>query len=441
MSTDPDRTAADPQPAAGTAATGRAGTGTAATETAATETAATGTAAAAMPQRHRTVTIGRTGSLRIPAVLELSAGWTWRLLVLAAGAYALVWFLGRLGLIVVPFLTALLITGLLHPIVGLLRNRLHVPRALATWVTIIVAFAVLAAVGFFVANQVRADIPQLSTQAQQLINKGSQLLNHLHLQNGALEQIRNRALNLLRQHSQQIVSGALNFGTTAGELVTGVILCFFITFFLLYDGDRIWDWIIGLFPVSSEARMRAVGGRMWQTTSGYIVGVFVIACFHGTVIGVTLAFLGVSLVVPLAVLVFIGSFIPIVGAVIFGGLAVLVTFISNGIVPAIVVLIVLIVENQVEAHLLQPLVVGRYVRLHPLAIAIALTGGGLLAGLPGAIFAIPVVAAINAAAKLLAGREDAEGNQLRETAPPADASPATGPPDESEDGAGGPPGS
>jgi predicted PurR-regulated permease PerM len=168
---------------------------------------------------------------------------------------------------------------------------------------------------------------------------------------------------------------------------------------MVYDGDRMWAWIAGLFPPSRRARVNAAGEQMWHTLAGYVTGTFAVATFHGVVMGITLWVVGVPLVAPLALLIFVGSFIPLVGITVFGGLAVLVTLVSNGVLDAVIVLIVLVVEQQIEGHALQPLIVGRYVRLHPMVIAITLTAGAVLAGLAGALFAVPLVAAINAAIK------------------------------------------
>jgi predicted PurR-regulated permease PerM len=181
------------------------------------------------------------------------------------------------------------------------------------------------------------------------------------------------------------------------EVLTGLILTIFLTIFMVYDGDRIWAWIAGLFPTSQRARINAAGEQMWHTLAGYVTGTFAVATFHGVVMGITLWVVGVPLVAPLALLIFVGSFIPLVGITVFGGLAVLVTLVSNGLLDAVIVLIVLVVEQQIEGHALQPLIVGRYVRLHPMVIAITLTAGAVLAGLAGALFAVPLVAAINAA--------------------------------------------
>ena len=167
-----------------------------------------------------------------------------------------------------------------------------------------------------------------------------------------------------------------------------------------------------------RGRVDEVGERMWETVSGYVSGTFLVAAFHGIVMGIALAIVGVPLVAPLAVLIFVGGFIPLIGAVVFGGLAVLVTLVTNGGTAGIIILIVLVIDNQVESHVLQPFVVGRHVSLHPMAIALTLTAGAVIAGLPGAIFGVPLVAALNAGYKAIRGKPPEHGGvHLDEDAP------------------------
>lgn len=349
----------------------------------------------------------------VPAGLAIAAAWCWRLLIVSVTFLALVLVFNTLYLVVLPVLFALLLSALLHPLVLLLR-RLHFPRALATWGTVIIAFLVLGGIGWFVVQQTAANYTQLVHEVNGLVSRLRTYLDRLPGTNSVqLQQLQQRLVKGLQQHSQSIASGALTVGTVAGELVTGLIVMFFVTFFFLDEGDRMWSWTVRLFPRNVQQSVRGAGYRAWRVLSGWVVGTAIIACFHGVVIGFVLFLLSVPLAVPLAVLVFLGSFIPIVGAFLFGGLAVLVTLITQGVVPALILLIVLVIENQIEAHLLQPFIVGRAVRLHPVAIVLALTGGGLIAGIFGAILAIPVVAAVHAAVKYLTGVEDLHGNSRR----------------------------
>jgi predicted PurR-regulated permease PerM len=361
--------------------------------------------------------------VRVPVLLAGAAAWCWRILVIAGAFLALFLLIAKLQLLVLPFFTAMLLSALLHPAVAFLRRK-HWPSGLATTGVLLVAFLIIAAIAAFVINRASAEYPKLVDQVNHVIDQTRHfMVAHTSIDPKNFDNVSGKILDTLRSHQSQIASGVVTAGKTLGEFATGAILAFFITFFLLYDGERIWRWVVDLFPRGAREDLRGAGERAWRTLTGYVAGTFIVALFHGVVIGVTLLLLGTPLVAPLAVLVFIGSFIPIIGAVLFGGLAVLVTLVTQGVVPALIVLVVLIVDNQAEAHLLQPLVVGRYVSLHPLAIAVALTGGALLAGLPGAIFAVPIVAAVNAGVGHVREQRDSllpEEAVLPEESPPED---------------------
>lgn len=338
----------------------------------------------------------------VPLLLRVAAGWAWRLLVVAVA----VWLLGRtakkLELVVLPLLTAVLLTALLQPL-NLRLQRWRLSRGAAAVVTLLVAIAVLGGVGAFVTNRAAAGYPALVSEIDHLVVKTQHWLvtGPLHLNKGSVTDLGSRVVDYLRSRQGTVFSGALSAGKVAFEVLTAVILTIFLTIFMLYDGRNIFRWLTALIPAEHRERVDEVGERMWETVSGYITGTFLVAAFHGIVMGVALAAVGVPLVAPLAVLVFLGAFVPLIGAVVFGGLAVLVTLVSNGVTAAVIITVVLLVDNQVESHLLQPFVVGRHVSLHPMAIALTLASGALLAGLPGAIFGVPLVAALNAAVKVL----------------------------------------
>ncbi|MBG0740661.1 AI-2E family transporter [Paeniglutamicibacter antarcticus] len=349
----------------------------------------------------------------VPASLVVAAGWCWRLLVVAGAFLALSALFTKLYLVVLPVFFALLLAALLHPLVALLR-RLRFTRPLATWITIVVALVVLGGVGWFVERQASANYASMVNQVEDLFNEAKRYVDVLPGTNSdQLQQLQQQLVDALRKNSQTIASGVITVGTAAVELITGLIVTLFLTFFFLDEGDRIWSWLVRLFPASVQVSVRGAGYRAWHVLSGWVVGTAIIALIHGVVIGLVLFFLGVPLAVPLAVLVFIGSFIPIIGAFLFGGLAVLVALITQGPVAGLIMLAVLIVEDQLEAHLFQPLIVGRAVKLHPVVIVLSLTGGALVAGVFGAILAIPIVASVHASVKYLTGVEDLHGQPRR----------------------------
>src|SRR3954454_18310229 len=338
----------------------------------------------------------------VPQGLVTAGGWAWRILVIGVLIYGLGKLAAKLELPLIPFLLAILLTALLHPIKSRLR-RAGLGRGWSALVTMLFALVVLGGIGAFVANRAAAGYPQLVDEVSSLVTKTQHWLirGPLHLQRSQVTDFGDKIVSFLKDRQGTLATSAISATKTAAEILASAVLTLFLTIFMVYDGDRIWAWIVAFFPTRVRARMHEAGEEVWKTISGYITGTFAVATFHGLVMGITLWIVGVPLVAPLAVLVFLGSFIPIIGVVVFGGLAVLVPLVSQGATAAIVVLIVLVIEHQIEGHVLQPLVVGRYVRLHPMAIALTLAAGAIIAGIPGAIFGVPIVASINAAVKIL----------------------------------------
>ncbi len=339
----------------------------------------------------------RRGELRsaIPHSLVLAAAWSWRLLLVGAAAYAAVRVLALLSLVVIPLLAALLLAALLRPVAELLHRRL--PGPLSALLTLVLAVVVLVGLGYLIGARFTQQLPSL---IQQLVGTVQQLRTELGCRGLArlqIDQIGASVVDWLQRNRSEAV-GYLTTG--AGyfvEFFTLTILTLFITFFLLYDGERIWRWLITPLPPRQSRPVDEAGRAAWTTITGYVRGTAIIATIHGIVMGFALYLLGVPLALPLAVLIFLGSFIPFIGALVAGGLAVLVTFGTQGWLIALILLGILIVESQLEVHLLQPLIVGRYVRLHPLAIGLAFAVGTVLAGIVGAIIAVPTAAVVHQA--------------------------------------------
>ena len=333
----------------------------------------------------------RRGPARMPVPPLLSdlAGWGARLLLLAVIAWLLLRVAQKLYLVSLPTAAALLLTALLAPVVAALRRR-GVPRGVATSVTVLVMLAALVGVLTWVVQRAVAEAPRLSTELSAAVQK-------LPISNAALQRMRAQFVDYLQSGSGSLAGGVISGVQAGAEVLTGVLLTLLLTIILLADGDRMWEWLVARLPEAARPRVQRAGAPAWQRLSGWIRGTFVIAVFHSAVVATTLAILGVPLVAPLTVLVFLGSFIPLVGAIVAGSLATLVTFASQGTTAAIVFVIVLLIDNQIEAHVLQPFLVGRYVRLHPFVVAIVITAGALLGGLAGALLAVPFTAALYAA--------------------------------------------
>jgi predicted PurR-regulated permease PerM len=338
----------------------------------------------------------------VPSLLKDLAGWTWRILIVIVAVVELIRFMDRLYFIVLPFFAALFATSLGYPLVSWFSKR-GLPRALGTWLTVLIAAVVFGGLAIFVVNRAVTQYPELVDQVQAAVTKFRHFLTvDLHVKSSSTASLEKTITDYLEAHQSAIASGALSGIATVAETLAGVVLWFFMTFFMLYDGHNIWNWFANLFPAGSRHRVHDAGEQAWSRLEGFVRGTFIIAVFHGIVVAITLTIMGVPLVAPLALLVFMGSFLPIVGAFLFGGLAVAITFVTQGWVMGVVLIGVLVIDNQIEAHVFQPFLVGRYVELHPLAVAVAIAGGGVLEGVYGAVLAVPVVAVCFAVVKSLA---------------------------------------
>ncbi|MDN3355028.1 AI-2E family transporter [Actinomadura sp. DC4] len=339
---------------------------------------------------------------RVPAALAGAAAWCWRLIVIGIVLYAFAHIIDKLRLVVLPCAVALLLCALLHPVTERLRRWM--PSLAATWLTLLLALGVLGGVGTFVGIQANDQFPFLVDRIQYTVKQAQNWLvtGPFHLKNSQLQSVADELLKQLEQQRGKVVGTVFTGATVAGEVIASIVFLFFVTFFLLKDGRGIWNWLIsGLGPYRD--RFDRAGRASWETLSQYVHGTVIVAAIHAVVMAVVLAVMGVPLVAPLAVIIFFGSFIPIVGILIAGAIAVLVVFSVKGGIAALIFLGILVLEQQLEGHVLQPLVVGRWVRFHPLAIILAITVGGVVAGIPGAAVAVPTAAVIYRAVPALRG--------------------------------------
>jgi predicted PurR-regulated permease PerM len=331
----------------------------------------------------------------VPGLLQVVAAWSWRLLLTGLVIYLAFRLAVFLRLVTLPFIAAMLATALLQPFVAWLRRR-GFSRLLATWFTFFLALAVIAGAITLLANQISSQYPVLFAELQKTANQLQHSLAGppFHVSSARLSKLTADLLKYISQHKSVVAGTVLTGGKYAAEFLVGIIVTLFIAFFLLKDGDAIWKWLIHGMRPEAKRRMAAAGDQAWRALVNYMRGTTVVAAIHSLLLGLALWLLGVPLLVPLMVLVFIAAFIPLIGILVVGGLAILVALATKGWVAAVILLAVLLVENQIEGHLLQPLVVGRIVRLHPLAIILVLAVGGIIAGIPGAIIAVPTAAVI-----------------------------------------------
>jgi predicted PurR-regulated permease PerM len=341
---------------------------------------------------------------RVSPALRQAAAWSWCLLLTAAVIYLSFRLAVALRLVTLPFIAALLLTALLQPATSWLRRR-GAPPLLATWCTFFAALLVIAGVITLFANRVSADYPTLFAEVQRTARQIQHSLAGppFRLNAARVRALTNDVVRYISQHKAVVAGTLLTGGKYALEVLTGIVLTLFIGFFLLKDGARIWKWLISGLRPEANRRMANAGGAAWRALVNYVRGTTAVAAIHALFIGLALWLLGVPLLVPLIVLVFLAAFIPIIGILVVGALACLITLATKGWVAAVILLAVLLVENQIEGHLLQPLVVGRIVRLHPLAIILVLAVGAIIAGIPGAIVAVPTAAVITYAWPALRG--------------------------------------
>ncbi|MGE5290555.1 MAG: AI-2E family transporter [Micromonosporaceae bacterium] len=342
------------------------------------------------------------GRPRAPRWLEMAGAWSWRLIVVGIVIYFGARAVSALRIVVLPCVGALLLTALLQPLAARLR-RVGMNALAATWCTLLLAIAVLAGAGTLVGIRVSQESGTLASELTRSAHQFEHWLvtGPFHVRQHAIQQFSNSVLTWFNQHRSLVAGTVVTGGRIALEIVAGLVLMLFITFFLIKDGDRIWRWMTRALGSPGARRADRAGREAWLTLVHYIRGTVVVAAIHAAVIGLALLIIGVPLVGPLTLLVFLASFVPLIGILVAGFVAILVTLGTKGLIAAIVLLAIFILENQVESHLLQPLVVGRMVRLHPLAIILVLAVGGVVGGIPGAIVAVPTAAAITRAWPLL----------------------------------------
>ena len=350
----------------------------------------------------------------IPYGLRVCAAWSWRLLLVGVVIYLLGQGFVKFQLLVVPVLVSLLLVALVRPIQQLLArnsNRRGLPNGLAALLTVLIVLGIVAALITLIGQQVATGFSDLRDDAADgLTELQKQLANSpLHLTNAQLDDYVQQASEALRGNSGTVVSGALTVTSTFGHVLTGFFLVLFSSYFFLAGGEGIWSWVVGLFPRPVRPRVRGAGVRAWATLTSFVRATLVVAFVDGLGVGIGAAILGVPLALPLGVLVFIGAFVPIVGALVSGCVAVLVALVSGGPVEALIMLAIVIGVQQVEAHALQPFLLGRAVQVHPLGVILSIAAGVLLAGIVGALFAVPLVAVVNVVASYLSGSEDDEG--------------------------------
>ncbi|BCJ26644.1 AI-2E family transporter [Actinocatenispora sera] len=375
----------------------------------------------------------RPAELSVPRGVRVAAAWSWRMIVIVAaviGAFTLLTYVSN---VMIPAIIALLLTALLQPGATWLRRH-GVPRSLASLIMVVLGIVVVAGVLTGVVTSFINGFSDLSDNVAQGIQKIQQWLHSspLHISdkqiNGALKE----AQKWLSRNRGAVTSGALSTATTVGEVLVDLFLILFTTFFLVRDGRPIWNFILQLgLPRSARAAVDDAGSASWRSLVAYVRATVLVAFIDAFCIGIGIVAVGVpySLAIPLAALIFLGAFIPIVGATVSGVVAVLVTLVTNGLIAAIIVLAVVLGVQQLEGHILQPLIMGRAVAVHPLGVILGITGGIAIGGIFGGLIAVPFIAVMNTAIRHLVARQRHRADPPTEEAEAALPSPQQGEPE------------
>jgi predicted PurR-regulated permease PerM len=338
-----------------------------------------------------------------PRWLDRTAGYSWRLIVVAAAIGLVVAGVAQLSLVVIALFLALVIAAALRPLVGTLARIM--PRPLATGLGFLVALATLAGITTFVTVSVSAQVPQLSTQLVVGLNQIDRWLRNAPppISDLDLSNIGQSVTDWIGQNQELILGQVVaRFGVLT-EVVATVILAIFCSVFMVNSGTSMWGWFQRQLPVTARDAWHRAALAAWRAFSGYTRGIFLVAATNGLFSGLALTIMGIPLAAPVGMLVFLGTFVPYVGAAIAMIVAVVIALAAKGMWWALAVVLLIALIGQIEGHVLQPFIMSKQVRVHPVVVALAVVAGSMTAGLFGAVVAVPVVAVVWAVFAALRG--------------------------------------
>jgi len=344
----------------------------------------------------------------LPVGIRIAGAWSWRILGVLGLAAVVVFLVIQFQLIVVPLMVSILLAALLVPFVQFLQRH-RWPKGLAVALAELGLIALVAGLVVLVVMQVRGGLPDLQERTVAAYDEFRDAISAppFNVSEADFNGYVQSAVDQVQADSGAVVSGALSFGSTAGHVAAGLLLALFATLFLLIDGRGIWNWVVRLFPRRARPAVDGSGTAGWVTLTTFVRVQIFVALVDAVGIGVGawilgLFFGGFPLVIPIAIAVFLGSFVPVVGAVLSGTLAVIIALVFLNPLAALLMLGIVILVQQIEGHVLQPFIMGVAVRVHPLAVVVAVAAGGFIAGIPGALFAVPLVATVNVMVKYMA---------------------------------------
>lgn len=343
---------------------------------------------------------------RVPFAVDVAGAWSWRLIVIAGAGWVVWKGLGHVSLLVIAMMVAMLLAALLSPTVMLLRKK-GVRAGGAAAIAELGLLLLLAVIISLTGQQLVRGFATMANKAvqgyQQLVDWWLKSLGY-DLGADQLNQLLHQIENTFKDNPNTVLNGVSRVGSTAADVATGVLLTLFTLLFFLMEGERIWLFVVGLFPKDAREAVNGAGRAGWKSLGAYVRVQILVAAIDAIGIGLGAAILGVPLAIPLGVLVFLGSFIPVIGALFSGAVAVLLALVALGPVQALIMLGIVLLVQQVESHILQPLIMGKAVSLHPLAVIFSVAGGSMIFGAVGALFAVPTLAVVNSVVRYLANR-------------------------------------
>ena len=355
----------------------------------------------------------------IPRGLRLTAAWSWRLLVIAAAAALLGYLISFLAVMVIPVVVALLISALVVPVVDWLV-RIGVRRSIAAILVVIVTIGSVAALLTFAGQQVANGASDLADQTVAGLQEIKDWLRDgpLHASDSQINDVIKSIQDAISEQSGDsgILTRVTEVGAAVGHILAGFFIVLFSTYFFLSDGNRIWAWVVRLSPRAARERVDSSGRVAWISLTQFVRATVIVAATDGILIGAGAAIIGVPFSLAIGVLVFLGAFVPIIGATVAGTVAVLVALVDQGPVKALIMLAIVIGVQQLEGHVLQPFLLGRWVSVHPLGVILAIAAGVLTAGVAGALVAVPLAAAANAVIQHLAAYTEPGDDPVEELA-------------------------
>src|SRR5680860_699009 len=304
---------------------------------------------------------------QVPWGLDLAAAWSWRVLVVAAAGYGVVWVLARFSVVTVPVVISLLIAALDVPLVNL-GPRVGLNRNFTAILVVVGGLASLSLLLTFVGTQVAQGASDLADQVVTGLEEIRSWLRDGPLQasDSQINRYIEGAQDLVTSSNDQVVARVTEVGTTIGHIVAGFFIVLFASYFFLADGTRIWAWVVRLFPRAARVRVDTSGRVAWNSLTQFVRATVLVALVDAIGIMIVAAILKIPFVTAIGVLVFLGAFIPMIGATLSGSVAVLVALVEHGPIVALLMLGGVILVQQIEAHVLQPFLLGRFVSVHPL---------------------------------------------------------------------------